>query len=334
MQDYKTADKTGWFIQQMKSGWLSRQEIVGIAAKEFPSTSVKKLDGTIGQYWSDCVNPKWGTYKAIHALGLRVVEDAGRRRIVEAIDASSPILNDRVSKRNVTIAHRPAAGGSFQMTDPLVNFDWASLYCRYDASCRRFDSHSVHLEAVRPAPENDRALYYWLVKTAAPDASELRQGANIGWYEALLYWKLYSQPAALHNLAEWLRTDAARRGRNTEQLSNLLAELPLTIHEEVPAVNALLKAIDKYRVDGMGVTALPVRTTFLHILYPAIVPIFDKMVRRAVGLPEDDQSMEVFRQYLPYAWELAHRHVENRKEFPENPVRLTDMALWIVRGNS
>ncbi len=83
MLDYRTVDKTGWFIQQMKSAWLSRQEIVAIAAKEFPSTPVKTLDGTIGQYWSDCVNPKWGTYKAIQARGLKVVENAGKRRIVE-----------------------------------------------------------------------------------------------------------------------------------------------------------------------------------------------------------------------------------------------------------
>jgi hypothetical protein len=83
MQDYRTLDKTGWFIQHMRSGWFSRQEIVGIAAKEFPSIPVKALDGTIGQYWSDSVNPKWGTYKAIQARGLKVVEDAGKRSIVE-----------------------------------------------------------------------------------------------------------------------------------------------------------------------------------------------------------------------------------------------------------
>jgi hypothetical protein len=71
MPDYKTIDKTGWFIQQMRSGLLSRQQIVAIAAKEFPSIPVKTLDGTIGQYWSDCVNPKWGTYKAIQARGLK-----------------------------------------------------------------------------------------------------------------------------------------------------------------------------------------------------------------------------------------------------------------------
>jgi len=80
---YKTIDKTGWFIQQMKAGSFSRQEIVAIAAKEFPSIPVKTLDGTIGQYWSDSVNPKWGTYKAIQARGLRVVENGDKRSIVE-----------------------------------------------------------------------------------------------------------------------------------------------------------------------------------------------------------------------------------------------------------
>jgi hypothetical protein len=42
MPDYKTIDKTGWFIQPMKSGSFSRQEIVGIAAKEFPSIQVRR----------------------------------------------------------------------------------------------------------------------------------------------------------------------------------------------------------------------------------------------------------------------------------------------------
>jgi hypothetical protein len=83
MSDYKTIDKTGWFIQQMKMGWLSRQQIVEIAAKEFPNIPLKTLDGTIGQYWSDSVNPKWGTYKAIQARGLKVEENAGKRRIAE-----------------------------------------------------------------------------------------------------------------------------------------------------------------------------------------------------------------------------------------------------------
>jgi hypothetical protein len=98
MLDYRTLDKTGWFIEQMKSGSLSLQEIVAIAAKEFPSIPVKTLDGTIGQYWSDSVNPKWGTYKAIQARGLKVVENAGKRRIVEGNGTfTEPAANDRNS---------------------------------------------------------------------------------------------------------------------------------------------------------------------------------------------------------------------------------------------
>ena len=83
MPDYESIDKTDWFIRKLSSRWFSRREIVELAETEFPSTPRKKLDGTIGQYWSDCMNPKWGTYKAIQARGLKVVENAGRRRIVE-----------------------------------------------------------------------------------------------------------------------------------------------------------------------------------------------------------------------------------------------------------
>jgi hypothetical protein len=107
MSDYRTVDKTGWFIQQMKSAWLSRQEIVEIAAKEFPNTPVKTLDGTIGQYWSDSVNPKWGTYKAIQARGLKVVEKAGKRRIMERGEAFAlPAANVRDS------THQALSGAS------------------------------------------------------------------------------------------------------------------------------------------------------------------------------------------------------------------------------
>src|ERR1035438_758193 len=102
MLDYKTLDKIDWFILQMKSGSFSRQEIIGIAAKAFPSIPVKTLDGTIGQYWSDSVNPKWETYKAIQTRGLKVVENAGKRRIVEGIGTfTQPASNDRNSTSKV-----------------------------------------------------------------------------------------------------------------------------------------------------------------------------------------------------------------------------------------
>lgn len=246
-----------------------------------------------------------------------------------------PAANGKTPTRHVQVTQRPNLGrrDGPRMTDPLVGFDWTTLYRRYDAACRRFDPHSVHLEAVRPKAESDRSLYYRLLQIAAPDISGVRQAANIGWYEALLYWKLYSQPAALHNIGEWLRKDDTRRGRNAEQLRFLLAEMPSTIPQQVTAITSLLKSIDRHQLDGMGMTALPVRSTFLHILYPTVVPIFDKMVRRAVGLPEDDQSLEIFCEYLPHAWALARRHAEQLTRFKETPVRLTDMALWITRNS-
>jgi hypothetical protein len=48
LSDYKTIDKTGWFIQKMRSGWFSRAEILGLAAREFLNLPTKTLDGTIG----------------------------------------------------------------------------------------------------------------------------------------------------------------------------------------------------------------------------------------------------------------------------------------------
>jgi hypothetical protein len=245
-----------------------------------------------------------------------------------------PAANDRTPTRHVQVTQRPNLGrqDGLRMTDPLVGFDWTTLYRRYDALCRRFDPHSVHLETVRPIADSDRSLYYRLVQTAVPDTSGVRQAADIGWYEALLYWKLYSQPAAVHNVGEWLRKDDARRRRNAEQLRLLLAEMPGTVSQQPSAVSSLLKSIDKHRLDGMGMTALPVRSTFLHILYPTVVPIFDKMVRRAVGLPEEDQSLGIFGEYLPHAWALARRHAEQFTGSKETPVRLTDMALWITRN--
>jgi hypothetical protein len=81
MRDYKALNKTDWFIEKMESSWLSLPEIVDLAAQEFPGVSRKTLYGTIGQYWSDSVNPKWSTYKAIDKRGLETVERSGRRHI-------------------------------------------------------------------------------------------------------------------------------------------------------------------------------------------------------------------------------------------------------------
>lgn len=82
MAPYNATDKMDWFIRNMTSRWFSCEEIVAQAEIEFPDVPKKKLNGTIGQYWYDCVNPKWPAYQAVRKRGLCVEESAdGRRRV-------------------------------------------------------------------------------------------------------------------------------------------------------------------------------------------------------------------------------------------------------------
>jgi hypothetical protein len=98
----------------------------------------------------------------------------------------------------------------------------------------------------------------------------------------------------------------------------------------------LVKRLGEYKVVGMKTaSALPVRTTFLHYLFPAVVPIFDTMVLKAVGVdePNANQRADVLREYLPFAWELTDQHAAHVPGHSrETSVRLIDMALWVVRG--
>lgn len=149
------------------------------------------------------------------------------------------------------------------------------------------------------------------------------------WYEALLYWKLYSQPAAVSNLRRWL--PSFKPG----VLKSFLTAAPTILSRNIPDVMSLVNVVGRYQLPGMkSETALPVRTTFLHILYPNVVPIFDQMVLKAVGAwyEGSNQSTSVLRQYIPHAWALADRHAQQRSGFKETAVRLTDMALWLTRA--
>lgn len=100
MEDYSRIDKTQWFIQKMSEGWYSRQEIIEAAKVDFPDIPKRILEGTIGQYWSDAPNEKWGTWKAIRAKGLRVKEDGGRRHLVPIAEEVSPAETTRRELRN------------------------------------------------------------------------------------------------------------------------------------------------------------------------------------------------------------------------------------------
>ncbi len=218
------------------------------------------------------------------------------------------------------------------MRDPLVGFDWRTLYDRYDGMCKGFHPCSPHLRAVMPHVSSDRFLYYHILgRTCSARGSSSHVAA--GDYEAMLYWKLYSQPAARNLLA--------RIGAESEQvacgLEHMVKELPASLERDVARVVEAMRVADRFRVLGMrSRTALPVRTTFLHFLYPNVVPIFDQMVLKAVGAWQKgaNQKLAVLREYVPFAWQLADQHVRHLGGFSETPVRLVDMALWVVRGRS
>jgi hypothetical protein len=180
---------------------------------------------------------------------------------------------------------------------------------------------------VVPPPSTDRTLYYWLVQTAGLNSGK-RPVLDLRWYEALLYWKLYSSTPD-YSLTRWLQ------GFALERFHQLLAQMPETITQNVDDIIALVESIGGYPLPGMASSeALPVRTTFLHILYPNVVPIFDKMVLKAVGgwFEGANHDPSVLRQYLPHAWALAGKHTQQLPGFRESPLRLIDMALWFKRS--
>jgi hypothetical protein len=84
-------------------------------------------------------------------------------------------------------------------------------------------------------------------------------------------------------------------------------------------------------------TALPVRTTFLHILYPNGVPIFDQMVLKAVGAWREggNHDIRVLRQYIPHAWALADKCGRRPSgAATRNSRRTRSRVLWKSHGHN
>ena len=210
------------------------------------------------------------------------------------------------------------------MNDSLENFNWITLHDRYDGLCGRFDN-SKYLEYFKVQPKSDRELYYSLVK-------EFSNGITLDLYKAMLYWKLYSQPAAIANILG--RIDNHKDTEN--KLTILSKKLPLKIERDIDEIVKLIQ-IDEFSIFGMGShDSFPVRTTFLHFVYPEIIPVFDKMVLQAVGINEDNANhdIEILKEYIPFAWKLADKYKNQfDKNWQETSIRLIDMALWVNRGN-
>jgi hypothetical protein len=218
------------------------------------------------------------------------------------------------------------------MIDPLERFDWASLHCRYDAICRGFDASVAHLAEWSPRPQSDRDLYYRLID-AVHDESDCSPRISIGLYEAMLYWKLYSNPQSRGNVARWFVQ--ANRETIAYGLDRLMKSLPDNVGHDVDRIISLVRQIGEYAVLGMkSQTALPARTTFLLSLFPDNVPIFDRMVLQAVGISDKEANKDFgsLRQFIPFAWRMADCYSIHFAGFREAHLRLIDMALWGSRG--
>jgi hypothetical protein len=151
----------------------------------------------------------------------------------------------------------------------------------------------------------------------------------------MLYWKLYSQPVATSNIGRWLSTAAIRESL-VERLQQLVSGLPQTLGRDAGGIVNRVTGLGHLELPGAASeSALPVRSTLLHFLYPSTVPIFDKQVLLAIGVTKKgaNKDPETLREYIPFAWRLADCHATGRPGFTETPLRLTDMALWITRGD-
>ncbi len=225
------------------------------------------------------------------------------------------------------------------MWDPLEAFNWPSLYSVYDAGCGGYSNSSRCLDRFGvDRPATDRDLYYHLLRCYSPSI-RAADADPVGTYQALLYWKLYSSGGSKGtNILRWLAPGSEGRRSAEVVLPRLLSGLPETCPRDTQHIVSMIR--DLPPIPGMGTAdecRLPVRSTFLHFLYPETVPIFDKMVLQAVGVrePGANQDIAVFKRYLPFVWSLADRYSTASGVCSlEVPLRRIDMALWVMRDSS
>lgn len=223
------------------------------------------------------------------------------------------------------------------MIDPLANFEWPSLYEGYDRACVGYNSDSPHLAYFGSyRPRSDRTLYYRLVECFSAE-KRIVDLSPVALLRAMLYWKLYSQHTSESMFKKWSAVGGAF-ARAAVELPNLYKSLPEELTRNTNEVVELLTALRQYGLPGMqSATTIPVRSTFLHFLYPSTVPIFDRMVLRAVGVAEENANKDlgVFHEYLQFAWSLADKYAPvATTSHSESSLRLLDMALWVIRGQA
>jgi hypothetical protein len=317
--DYKTIDKTDWFIQQMKSGWFTRHEIVAIAAKEFPSIPVKMLDGTVGQYWSDCVNPKWGTFKAIQARGLRVVENGGKRSIVEGSGTfTQPVANDSNSCLPAPVKPVAEVQTQSDTTRKMWNTNdldlWQSALDRYWTFVK-----ASNLELEKEMNRLDGQI----VKAMNPKV----------WFEFLLEkyfrWK-YTAPNRYGSTAKILRTYAANN-----ELAALHAIKERIFAADKENIQQCLSVASLIR--GLGIAGA---SGLLAVLFPTQFGTVDQFVVKALAKIPELPERNLIAAMTPESLKLNEgtilirimRRKADELNQPPSQTRWTprkvDMVLW------
>ncbi len=226
------------------------------------------------------------------------------------------------------------------MKDPLSDYDWNNLYHDYDSLCENnYDRNSIYLEYFSLKPATDRNCYNFLCKEIKIIFESIKkdpkQNFPIKLLIAILYWKLYSQPAAVKNICHKIYYDKTIQEKTEEEFNKFLKDLPVNINKDIEEIVKLIVNFKNYKIHGAKTnTALPVRTTILHFIYPNEVSIFDKMVLQAVGIFDKNanQNINIFKEYQQFAWDLENKYNKHIINFSELPLRVIDMALWINRG--
>jgi hypothetical protein len=176
---------------------------------------------------------------------------------------------------------------------------------------------------------SERELYYRVVESIRAELVT-PSGIGLGSYLAILYFKNYWLPPAVAKTAGKISNSASLQIKTKEKLLHLSGELCQLKNPSFEDIPLLLARVRGFSLHGMAApTSLPTQSTFLHFLYPSLVPIFDKFTVGAVGEKYDPED-GIFPRYVQHVHKLATKyHCEFAKSMLETPIRAVEMALWI-----
>ena len=102
------------------------------------------------------------------------------------------------------------------------------------------------ISIVYPKRMNDRFLYYDLIDRVNRER-EKNGFITLGTYEGILYWKLYSQPAAVKNVCFRIRECTAHQVAIQETLIELGKQLPQTLSDQIEEVKRIYQMVQRHR---------------------------------------------------------------------------------------